>query len=125
MTTLENQNFVKQENVADLYSPATTAAPPYQNFAMQFQVPNYVMPSTSQPAENWVLPEMNEQHLITASATGNDLERVNAPWSQQQQQGQRGTGPQRSYDQLFGEDWGGVDEPGIWTVEISPLDLRY
>ena len=109
MTTLENQNFVKQENVADIYSPSTTA-PPFQNFNPQFQMPNYMMSPNQQG--DWGVHGMNGEPLTMSGSE--DLVGMNAPWPQQpqqqpqqRQQDPRGAAQQGSYDQLFGEDWSG------------------
>ena len=109
MTTLENQNYIKQENIGDVYSPVTTTAPPYQNFEAHFGLQNYILPS-SQPQPSWGMQNMNEASIpITRSE---DLAGMSAPWPlqqqpQQQQNNARAVPPQGNYDQIFGEDWGG------------------
>lgn len=140
MTTLENSGCVKQEenlSPTDLYPPPdgtiSTTAPPFQNFDMQFQMPDYMMQSNHNhnnnnnhnnqiPAGgNWGLPEApsmmmgantnaNDNMDGSRSAGGGGGGGVVPPWppqQQQQQQPQQQQQQQRSYDQLFGEDWGG------------------
>lgn len=117
MTLLENQSFVKPEDVSDLYSPTTAATPPFQqNFDMQFQLPNYMVPPPHQQQPGtWGLPGMDEDPLTVSG--GHTLDGASAsatPWppqhqqhQQPQDQGSSRPPQQRSYDQLFGEDWGG------------------
>ena len=111
MTTLENQNYIKQENVGEIYSPATTTAPPYQNFDAQFGLQNYILPP-GQPQPHWRMPSMNDASMPMNGSE--NLAGMSGPWPQQeqppppqQQNNARAVPPQGSYDQIFGEDWGG------------------
>ena len=117
MTTLENQSYIKQEE--GIYSPSISSTsagpPPYQNqnFDAQFNgLQNFVMPPASQPQPqqqpDWSMQGMTDESL---TMNGNeDMAGMGASWPPPQQQNSttRGIPPgQGSYDQIFGEDWGG------------------
>ncbi len=116
MTTLENQNYIKQED--GIFSPSiarTSAGPPSfsnQNFDAQFNgMQNFVCPppGQQQPQQpDWGMQGMTDESM---TMNGNeDLTGINVSWPPPQQQNTTTRGlppPQGQYDQIFGEDWGG------------------
>lgn len=104
MTTLENQNYIKQED--GLFSPSipTTASFPNQSFDAQFgAVQNFVLiPSSQQQPQQ---PDWALQGMMNGN---DDMVGISPSWPPQQSSATRGLAPtQGHYDQIFGEDWGG------------------
>lgn len=111
MTTLENENCIKQENPIDsnMYSagPPTTTAAPYDSMdaSMFGGIPSYMMPGAEsgfgmQTMDSSMSMSGADAIPVTMPMQGNDM----ASWPQQQESGST---PGMNLDQLFGEDWGG------------------
>ena len=113
MTTLENRQFIKQENpigsTDSMYNVpgTTTAGAPYDNYAAQVygQMPPYLI----QDHQSGYLQGMNEPLSMSdtdpnANPTTQGFEPGHWPLNRQERSSNTsGVG----FDQLFGEDWGG------------------
>ena len=108
MTTLENGQFIKQENPMDhtMYGLASTTSSSYENlntqifggmspFLMQGQPPGFSMQNLTPP-----------MGMGNADSGANTMSMHGNDWPQQQQQQSEGT-LDVNLDHLFGEDWGG------------------
>ena len=108
MTTLANQQSIKQENPIDsnMFSPPNTSGAPYHNLDYGS------LPYMAQSQQHG----FGMQNMTYSTGTSNtDLTPTTMPiqgnegggWPQQQQQQRPGSTPGMNIDQLFGEDWAG------------------
>ena len=101
MTTLENRQFIKQENPLDsgIYNLASTTSASYDGLKSQMfgRMSPYLMQGQQ--------PCFGMQSMNSADATATSVSMDAGGWPQQPQRS--GGTPGVNFDQLFGEDWGG------------------
>ena len=114
MTTLENRNFVKQENnlVSSSYNPpisnasGTDVQQVNMDAQMFSQMPPYTMPGQQSGYMQNINPSISTNNEIpAASSTATQVDGIGRWPLQDQRQNEQMAGI--NYDQLFGEDWGG------------------
>ena len=101
MTTLENRQFIKQENPMDsvIYNLAPTTSASYDGLNSQLfgRMSPYLMQGQQ--------PGFGMQSMNSADAAATSVSMDAGGWLQQPQR--LGGTPGVNFDQLFGEDWGG------------------
>ena len=122
MTTLENRQFIKQEdnnavdlNMFNLGAPSTTSTPYEQiNHPMFGQLPPYMTQGDHSGLTMPNLQQSGNTHGPGSATASMWLQRNDGQfWPSQQEQRFGGT----TLDSLYGEDWGGWMKQGYWHCQ--------